>query len=578
MIRAPICAVVGHVDHGKTTLLDTIRGTATATREAGKITQAIGASIIPISHIIKKAGELIKGKNITVPGLLFIDTPGHAAFTGMRKRGGSLADIAILIVDINEGFKPQTREALEILKNYKTPFVVVANKIDLSPGYKKRNDNLLIDWQLQSTKTQEYLETKLYEIVGELAKQGMPAERFDRVEGFDKQISIIPVSAVTGHGLDTVLAILVGLAQRYLEKNLQTDISGPPKGTILEVTEDKGLGTTINAILYDGTIHVGDTIVLSAGNKPIVTKVRALFQPGSIDDIRDKKARFISIQSARAATGVKISAPNLERITAGTNFYGGDIDEAIKQITKQAQEIKLVSDNKGVVLKADNIGSLEAVMGLLREKNIPVRVAEIGPVTKKDVAQAQTHKEPYNVILAFNVPAEVSSSENVKIISADVIYKLVDDYYQYKEESERMIAGKELEGIIMPARIKVLKGCIFRQSSPLVCGVEVLIGELEKGAYLVNEKNPEQIIGQVKEIQDKGEALDKAIEGQKVAVSIPKAVAGKQISEEDVLWAQVKEEDFIRLKKHAKLLSPQQKNALREFAEVMRNKKPMWGV
>ena len=195
-IRSPIVSVLGHVDHGKTTLLDYIRGSTIADKEAGGITQHIGATEIPNDTIEEICGNFISRLTIKdlIPGLFFIDTPGHAAFTSLRKRGGALADLAVLIVDINDGFKPQTFEALNILKMYKTPFIVVANKIDMIFGWETHEGaSFKESFEQQAQSVKQELDTKIYEIVGTLHKEGFQSERFDRVSNFASQISIIPV-------------------------------------------------------------------------------------------------------------------------------------------------------------------------------------------------------------------------------------------------------------------------------------------------------------------------------------------------------------------------------------------------
>ena len=579
MIRAPICTVVGHVDHGKTTLLDRIRGTAVAAGEAGAITQAIGASIIPVEHILERAGHMLDGKKLNIPGLLFIDTPGHAAFTSMRKRGGSLADIAILIVDINEGFKPQTKEALEILRSHKTPFIVAANKIDACRGYTKHDENIIKDLNAQSTQTTEYIETKLYQLVAELAAQGVPADRFDRIEGFDKQVAIVPISALSGQGINSLLAIIVGLAQRYLENNLHATVDGPAKGTVLEVSEEQGLGLTLNAILYDGHLNVQDTIVIASLNEPIVTKVRALLQPSNAGDLRDKKTRFTTIKQAVAATGVKISAPNLEGVAAGMPFAAvrGDIDSVRAQLKQEVQDVTIETDEQGVVLKADNIGSLEALITLLREKNISIRSAQVGAVTKKDLVLAGSNKPEHAVVLAFNVKT-LPSTEQATVLGADIIYKLIDDYEEYLRVLDEKIVSETVSHLPKPSRMIILGNCIFRQSNPLVCGVEITHGEIKKGSRIVKEQDPHTTIGYVKEIQEKKQSRESAPKGMQVALSIPGAIGGKHVVEQDVLWSAVSEEEFRSLKEYAKHLSVEEKEVLKEFSEVMRKHNPLWGV
>jgi translation initiation factor 5B len=293
--RKVLVTVVGHVDHGKTSLLDKIRRSAVTSGEAGAITQAIGVSIIPIETIKKICGKLLDalGDKITVPGLLTIDTPGHAAFTSLRKRGGSLADIAILVIDINEGFKPQTIESIEILKSNKVPFIVATNKIDLLPGWKyDENKNLLQNISELGHQEQGEFEKKMYEIVGKFGELGIQAERFDRVSDYTKQVALVPLSAHTGQGIPELLMVLTGLAQKYLEQSLQVEIEGNAKGTILEVKEEKGLGTTVDTIIYNGALKVNDNLIIGNIGEPIVVKVRALLEPVELSEMRDKKGKF----------------------------------------------------------------------------------------------------------------------------------------------------------------------------------------------------------------------------------------------------------------------------------------------
>ncbi len=579
MIRAPICTVVGHVDHGKTTLLDAIRGTAVTAGEAGAITQAIGASIIPIEHIVERAKGALPQK-ITIPGLLFIDTPGHAAFTGMRKRGGSLADIAVLIVDVNEGFKPQTREALEILKTYRTPFVVAANKIDLSPGYQKKSEQVLKDIEQQNPRTNEHIETKLYELVGVLHEYGFPADRFDRLESFERQVAIVPISAKDHTGIDSLLAIIVGLAQRYLEKQLSADADGPAKGTILEVSEEQGLGLTLNAIIYDGTLDVGDTVVIGTLGEPIVTRVRALLQPSDVGDIRDRKTAFRNVKEAVAATGVKIVAPNLEGAAAGMPVIEvtGSVEDVKKEVSKEVQSVTIETDEEGVVVKADNIGSLEALISLLREKDVPIRSASVGPVNKKDLTVAASNTREHAVVLGFNIPEPKGVPEGVSVFVKDIIYALIDDYEQYTSSLVEKEKTEELERLARVAKLEVLPGCIFRASNPLICGVRVVAGRLKQGAPLFNPKQGLTTLANVKEIQDKKVSLPFVETGAEVAISVPGAVGGRNVHEGDVLWTKVDEEGFRKLRSFAKQLSSQEIAVLKEYAELMRENNPLWGV
>jgi len=587
-IRSPIVSVLGHVDHGKSSILDAIRESHIVDKEAGAITQAIGASIIPLEVVQKKCGALLKKLKMkfTIPGLLFIDTPGHAAFTSLRKRGGALADIAILVVDINEGFKPQTVEAIDILRNSKTPFVIAANKLDLVPGYTSKNCAMVQDIKEQAESTQQLIDERLYKIIGQLYDRfKMSAERFDRVDDYTKQVAIIPCSAKIKLGLAELLMVLTGLAQKYLEESLKINVSGQAKGTILEVKETEGLGTTIDVIIYDGTLKVNDTIVIGGILEPLVVKVRALLQPAPLHDMRDKKSTFTHIKKAAAATGVRISAHGLEEAVAGMPLLGSSddeesIEEAKQKVQEEVQEVLLDTGKNGIIIKADSLGSLEAVIKLFGEKNIKIRKASIGAITKKDITDAESNYEqdPFlSVIIGFNVELgkSVESGKNVKIILGDIIYKLLDDYLLWTEEKKKAIEAEQLEQLVRPCKLEILPTCIFRQSNPAIVGVHVLVGVLKAGVPIMKTG---RVLTTVKSIQSEGENLSRVEQGKEVAVSLPDVTCGRQINGNDILYSAIPEQDFRKLKKLKKYLTEPEIQVMKEIAEMMRKDNPVWGV
>jgi len=581
-IRSPICTVVGHVDHGKSSILDKIRGSAIVAQEAGGITQAIGASIIPLSTIKKICGPLLESLkiNFTIPGLLFIDTPGHAAFTNLRKRGGNLADIAVLVVDIKEGFMPQTVESVEILKSYKTPFIVAANKIDLIKGW-RQGERVIPNIQNQQERIITEFETKLYALVSSLSELGLNSDRFDRVDDFTKQIAIVPCSAKTGEGIPELLMVISGLAQRYLGERLLISSEGA-RGTILEVKEEKGLGKTMDVILYDGSLKIGDTIVIGGIGNPIVARVRALFEPAPLTEMRGEKTKFRPVKEAVAATGVKISAPGAEEALGGMPLISvpkEKIEEAKAEVQKSVEEVIVTTGNEGVVIKADNLGSLEALSRMLKEKGIGVIKASIGNVTKKDVSDAESNidKNPLNAaVLGFNVEIENESAPRAKIIINKVIYKLIEDFEQWRiEEKQRMESGK-LGNVMRPCKILVLRGYLFRQSNPAIIGCEILEGEARTGISMMNSKGKQ--ITAIKEIQLEKENVTTAKRGMQVAMSFEGVTVGRQLNEGDILYSDIPEEDFRQLKKLAEYLSDDEKRALKEIAEIRRKENSVWGI
>jgi len=587
-IRSPIVSVLGHVDHGKSSILDAIRESNIVDTEAGAITQAIGASIVPLSVIEGTCGPLLSQLKMkfSIPGLLFIDTPGHAAFTSLRRRGGALADIAILVVDINEGFKPQTIEAIEILRNSKTPFIIAANKVDLVPGYAQKDSCVLVDFRQQSENTNEMVDERLYKIIGQLYDRfQMNAERFDKVDDYTKQIAIVPCSAKTRLGLAELLMVLTGLAQKFMEENLKINVSGNAKGTILEVKDVEGLGKAIDVIIYDGTLKVNDTIVIGGVLEPIVTKVRALLQPAPLQEMRDKKSHFINIKNAVAATGVRISAHGLEEAVAGMPLVSCINDEesigsAKEKVQQEVDEVLLDTGKQGIIIKADSLGSLEAVVKLFGEKGLKIRKASLGAITKKDVADAESNYEAeplLSVIIGFNVEIgkNVEVINKVKIITGDIIYKLLDDYTSWIEEKKKSLEAEQLEDLVRPCKLEILPTCIFRQSNPAIVGVHVQIGVLKVGIPLMKTG---RTLTNVKAIQSEGENLNRVEQGKEVAVSLPDVMCGRQINGSEILYSAIPEDDFRKLKKLKKYLTESEVQVMKEIAEIMRKDNPVWGI
>src|SRR3989344_216347 len=571
MIRSPICTVVGHIDHGKTTLLDRIRNTKVAKGEAGGITQSISSTKISLEAIKKTCGNLLNAMNInfTIPGILLIDTPGHAAFNNLRKRGGNLADIAILVIDITKGIEEQTIECINILKNYKTPFIIAANKIDLISGWRVNSAPLLQNIQNQSSYVVEELDKRLYTLVGKLSEYGLNSERVDRVDDFTKQIAIVPCSAVSGEGVPELLMVISGLAQKYLENSLKINVGGEGKGVILEVKDEKGFGTTTDVILYDGTLKTGDTIVLGTLEEPLVTKVRGLFE--------FEGAKLKTTKEVVASTGVRILAPDLKEAVGGMplRVANKELEKIKEEVKKEVKEVAFETEKEGFVIKADTLGSLEALIFLLKQKELKIKSASIGEITKKDVSEAIAEKEPLNkAILGFNV--KKIDNKDVKIICYDVIYKIIEDVDEWRKQEAKKLEAKELEKLTRPFKIQVVNGCIFRQSNPAVVGVRVLGGIVKPNVNLIKQDGSKA--SYIKSIQVNSENVEQVEKDKEAAVSIPNIVCGRQLFEEDVLYSEILENQFIELKNLKKYLKADEIEVLKEIAAIKRKENPVWGV
>ncbi|DAC72492.1 MAG TPA: translation initiation factor IF-2 [Thermoplasmata archaeon] len=580
-VRQPIVSVLGHVDHGKTSLLDYIRGSTVAAREAGAITQHIGATEVPIDAIYSMCGHLLGGKTFSVPGLLFIDTPGHHAFTTLRTRGGSLADLAILVVDINEGFRPQTHESIMILRQYKTPFIVAANKIDGINGWQHSDDIAINRLQNQRPMTKTLFDTRLYELIGKIYDKGFESDLYYNIKDFRKSIPIIPISAKTGEGIPELLMVLVGLAQRFLEDQLASE-TGAGKGTVLEVKEDIGLGATVDAIIYSGILRKEDTIIFGTRDEPLVTKIKALLKPKPMDEIRDPRERFESVKEVHAACGIKISAPNLDRVVPGAplRVVHGDEAELIEEIKSQSQ-VNIELDKDGLYIKADTIGSLEALVKESREKGITIRKVEIGNISKRDIMETVALNNPLErVIFAFNVKILPEAKEellnnDVTVFNEDVIYTIIEKYDLWSARKKEELEKKRREDFIHPGMVRFLPEYVFRISHPAVFGVRVLSGRIKVDMRLMDQDG--KSIGNIKGLQLDNKAITEALQGAEVAISIDGITIGRQIKGGDIFFTDIPESDAKKLRL-MDVLNEDEKDVLNKILDIKRKTNKFWGM
>lgn len=579
-IRQPVVSVLGHVDHGKTKLLDRIRGTSVQAREAGAITQHIGATEVPIDHIYKVCKQLIGSKKFDVPGLLFIDTPGHHSFVTLRARGGSLADLAVLVIDIREGLMPQTIESIRILRQYKTPFVIALNKVDTIQGWQfEEGRPFILSEKIQQPHTLEAFNEKLYKVIEQLSYEGISADRYDRIDDFTKAVALVPISAKEGEGVPDLLLVLIGLAQRFLESQLEKG-EGPGKGTILEIKEEKGLGKTMDMILYSGTIKKGDTVAIGTRGAPLVTKIKAILKPKPLDEIRDPRDRFDSVKELHAAAGVKISCQQSDGVIAGAPIVvvKGPNDPAVKALVEESS-IKIETTEKGITIKADAIGSLEALAYEAKANNIPIRKYGVGEITRRDIVEAAYGDKKNAVILGFNVTmskdaeAELANQE-LKVMTSQIVYQLIEDYTEWVDDSKKQTDTDKRAEFSFPAKFRILPNCIFRASKPAIVGVRVLAGRIRPGENLIGPDGRD--CGRIKSIHTGEDTLKEAKQGDEVAVGIEGVTAGRQINEEDVIYVDLIGSSIKPLRELE--LNEDEKMALEETIAIKRKDDPFWGM
>jgi len=589
-IRQPIVVVLGHVDSGKTSLLDKIRGTAVQKREVGGITQHIGASFFPIETLVDMCESLlskIKG-SIKIPGLLVIDTPGHEVFTNLRTRGGSAADISILVVDVNKGIEPQTIESLTILKNRQVPFILALNKIDMISGWKNYPTvDIVSAINKQDSSVSKEFDGKLYSIMGALSSYGFDSELFFRIKDFTKEISIVPTSAQTGAGIPELITTLIGLTQQYLSNKLI--YSSEPEGIILEIKEELGLGHTANIILINGSLNVSDEIIVGKKSGPVITKIKAIFLPKPLDEMRDPRDKFTSVNVVNAAAGVKLVTTDLENVLPGSPIFGitdnTSIPDLKQKIEKEFQGIFINTDSTGIILKCDTIGSLESIVNIMSKNKIPIRLADIGPVTRRNVVEANAVKDSndlFGVILAFGVKilpdaVEESTLRGIKIFSEKLIYNILDIYLEWIEQEKTRNLELGLSSVTLPCKFKTLSNMLFRQNNPAVFGVEIIQGILKQKVTIMNHVG--RTVGTIHQIQHDGKNISESKQGTQVAISMNEPTFGRHIKENEILYTVPNNNEIKLLKeKFQHTLSNEDLIILEEIISLRKQTSLLYGL
>ncbi|MCI4393775.1 hypothetical protein PGIGA_G00161290 [Pangasianodon gigas] len=533
-LRAPVVCVLGHVDTGKTKILDKLRHTHVQDGEAGGITQQIGATNVPLETIIEQT-KMVKNfdrDNIKVPGMLIIDTPGHESFSNLRNRGSSLCDIAILVVDIMHGLEPQTLESINLLKEKKCPFIVALNKIDRLYDWKKSPDtDVVATLKKQKKNTKDEFDERAKAVMLEFAQQGLNAALFYENKDPRTFVSLVPTSAHSGDGMGNLIALLVELTQTMLARRLAH--CDELRAQVMEVKALPGMGTTIDVILINGCLREGETIIVPGVEGPIVTQIRGLLLPPPLKELRVKN-QYEKHKEVNTSQGVKILGKDLEKALAGLPLLVAHKedevpvlkDELIRELKQTLNAIKL--EEKGVYVQASTLGSLEALLEFLRTSKVPYAGINIGPVHKKDVMKASTmleHDPQYAVILAFDVKIERDSQEmadslGVRIFSAEIIYHLFDAFTKYREDYKKQKQEEFKHIAVFPCKLRILPQFIFNSRDPIVMGVTVEAGVLKTGTPLCVPSKAFVEIGIVTSIEVNHKPVETAKKGQEICVKI----------------------------------------------------------
>lgn len=533
-LRAPVVCVLGHVDTGKTKILDKLRHTHVQDGEAGGITQQIGATNVPLETIVEQT-KMVKNferDSIKIPGMLIIDTPGHESFSNLRNRGSSLCDIAILVVDIMHGLEPQTLESINLLKEKKCPFIVALNKIDRLYDWKKSPDtDVVATLKKQKKNTKDEFDERAKAVMLEFAQQGLNAALFYENKDPRTFVSLVPTSAHSGDGMGNLIALLVELTQTMLARRLAH--CDELRAQVMEVKALPGMGTTIDVILINGRLREGETIIVPGVEGPIITQIRGLLLPPPLKELRVKN-QYEKHKEVNTSQGVKILGKDLEKALAGLPLLVAHKedeipvlkDDLIRELKQTLNAIKL--EEKGVYVQASTLGSLEALLEFLRTSKVPYAGINIGPVHRKDVMKASTmleHDPQYAVILAFDVKIERDSQEmadslGVRIFSAEIIYHLFDAFTKYREDYKKQKQEEFKHIAVFPCKLRILPQFIFNSRDPIVIGVTVEAGVLKTGTPLCVPSKAFVEIGIVTSIEVNHKPVDTAKKGQEICIKI----------------------------------------------------------
>lgn len=566
--RTPIVSLLGHVDHGKTTILDTLSGRKKADGESGGITQTVRIVEMSNRDVLGICDD-VPGFEYTLPGLLFVDTPGHRAFRESRKRGSSMSDIAVLVVDIKNGFQPQTHEAVEYLKDTQTPFVVGVNKIDALPEWNSCESGIISNtFSDQTDRAKKRVRDSVYEIAGELSEHDLSSDFYWNVDQFTKNVGMIPMSGKTREGIPDLVSVISGLSEKYLQKKMRVNVEGQPRGQIIGTDNERGFGDVIDILLEDGVLEPKSKLHLGTRKGVQNFEAGKIFSPKNNELSKDTE--FEEVNEATAAKILRVPSELAEEAIVGSSISGdrGDIN------SWDEEQIETVDD--GIVVRAPSTDGLRAIMFELQESDVPILHGNVGSVKKIDVRRSQaTETQKNRIIAAFSTEvyekARKEARENeIEIVESDIIYELVEEVKKLREKKEQDVDPTR------PCKLRVVKDGVIKKGDPAIIGVEIEKGILEKGAKISKFRNSgERDTGVVKKMEENFEDTDVAQQGDRVSISVSKLSSGRSFREDEIFYSTLSSEEAKQLENRVDM-TDSEKSAFQDYVDKKSERNPFW--
>lgn len=556
-IITPICSVLGHVDVGKTKLLDYLR--STHTKEVSGITQQIGTTVFDKESLQKLCGKL--GEELEVDRLIMIDTPGHSNFTTMRQVGAVISNLVIVVVDINKGLEEETKRCLKFVKeNHDTNFVIALNKLDRIYGWNPTENAPLKRAFNKNKAVMDTVKDNINRIICQLAELEINACAYYDNKDLSTFVSMIPLSAQTGEGIPDLILVISKMMVRATKKLEENPISQYTFGYFLDKRYEERTGNFNVSININKELNFGDRLVIvdrDDKNMQYESVVKSLVSSSEGKEMKDK-SRYKTIQNVNGTAGLGIflndditpSPGSMYAVTTGLS--DSEKDELIRLMQENmsctSSNLMCQYDKKeyGVFLYAPSLNILSALISIVNEQKIPIMDHCVGRLTRQtvikingvyermDVEHEINYVQRYKTILVFNPVAEkenpldgiesnvvgMCNQNKITMIGEKTVFKVLEKYKEYVDNCDVKFHNK-YKNIGDSFQLKILPEFVFMKTTPLLFGIRVVKGQFKVGTLVVAVKGDQQILlGNVTSIQKNKKNVDTMKVGDEICIRI----------------------------------------------------------